>query len=107
MNVSICPRKASTRSDISISPISDDTDTISFDEFVSFQNLMGTSSFEILGLAHVLDKDENDRISVEEWKAALQDLVPPKELFERTWIRKSPLVSSRIGCENGGTSCGA
>ena len=60
---------------------SDDTDTISFDEFVSFQNLMGTSSFEILGLAHVLDKDENDRISVEEWKAALQDLVPPKELF--------------------------
>jgi hypothetical protein len=79
---------------------SDDTDTISFDEFVSFQNLMGTSSFEILGLAHVLDKDENDRISVEEWKAALQDLVPPKELFGEkldkeisfrqfeTWMRK-------------------
>ena len=78
----------------------DDTDFISFDEFVSFQNLMSTSSFEILGLAHVLDKDENDRISVQEWKAVLQDLVPPKELFGEkldkeisfrqfeTWMRK-------------------
>jgi Ca2+-binding EF-hand superfamily protein len=60
---------------------SDDTDGISFDEFVSFQNLMGTSSFEILGLAHVLDKDENDRISAEEWSTTLSGLVPPKELF--------------------------